>query len=217
MSESDSHQWLLLAASLPGREASTARVRLWRTLKELGAANLRDGVTLVPASAAMRERLEEIVEQAESEGGSAWLFEIPPQMRATEQKLTALFDRAEAYDAFLPALAALRAEMTQLDEATARRRLRQIERNFASIAQIDFFPAAGQARLREMLDQVRASVNRRFSPEEPIASQGAIIRRELKAFQGQRWATRKRLWIDRATSAWLIQRFVDPRATFQWL
>jgi hypothetical protein len=45
-------------------------------LKELGAANLRDGVTLVPASGAAKERLGEIVRAIESEQGSAWLFEI---------------------------------------------------------------------------------------------------------------------------------------------
>jgi hypothetical protein len=31
------------------------------------------------------------------------------------------------------------------------------------------------------------------------------------------WATRKRLWVDRVASAWLIRRFIDPAARFQWL
>jgi len=32
-----------------------------------------------------------------------------------------------------------------------------------------------------------------------------------------RWATRRRPWVDRVASAWLIQRFIDRDARFQWL
>ncbi|MBK7591503.1 MAG: chromate resistance protein [Betaproteobacteria bacterium] len=31
------------------------------------------------------------------------------------------------------------------------------------------------------------------------------------------WATRKRPWIDRLASAWLISRHIDPKAQFVWL
>lgn len=31
------------------------------------------------------------------------------------------------------------------------------------------------------------------------------------------WATRRRPWVDRLASAWLIQRFIDPEARFLWL
>ncbi len=31
------------------------------------------------------------------------------------------------------------------------------------------------------------------------------------------WATRRRPWVDRLASAWLIQRFIDPDARFLWL
>jgi hypothetical protein len=212
-----SQNWLLLAASLPGREASTARVRLWRTLQEIGAANLRDGVTLLPASAAARERLGEVLADVESSAGSGWLFEIAAQAPALEKRLAALFDRTEAYAGLGPAMTALRQDLPRLDEAAARRRLEQIERSLESVATTDFFPNAGQAQSREKLDKLRASVNRKFSPEEPAAARGEISRCDSKLFRRQRWATRKHLWVDRAASAWLIRRFIDPEATFHWL
>ena len=34
---------------------------------------------------------------------------------------------------------------------------------------------------------------------------------------GRTWATRRRLWVDRVASAWLIRRFIDRDARFQWL
>ena len=36
-------------------------------------------------------------------------------------------------------------------------------------------------------------------------------------YQGRTWATRRRLWVDRVASAWLIRRFIDHEANFLWL
>jgi hypothetical protein len=37
------------------------------------------------------------------------------------------------------------------------------------------------------------------------------------AFRGRLWATRRRPWVDRLASAWLIRRFIDDEARFLWL
>jgi hypothetical protein len=207
----------MLAASLPGREASSARVRLWRSLKDLGAANLRDGVTLVPASGERLARFAAIARDIESEDGAAWVLSLPAQAPAVEKRLRALFDRSESYQAIAPPLAALRKDLAALDEASARQRFRQLERELEAVEALDFFPGAERAKLRAALDKLRAALDRRFSPEEPSDQGGAVTRRSARQFQGQLWATRKRLWVDRAASAWLIRRFIDPRARFAWL
>ncbi len=57
----------------------------------------------------------------------------------------------------------------------------------------------------------------RFSPDEPRSLHRRIPRRDRAAFLGRSWATRQRMWIDRVCSAWLIRRFIDPKAKFIWL
>jgi len=217
MTNSEVTEWLLLAVSLPGREASSARVRLWRALKDLGASNLRDGVTLVPASPRNRDRFSEIAREAEADGGAAWILVLPAQEPTTEKKLRALFDRSDAYQPIAPAISELRKDLGRIDEATTRRRLRQIERDFEGVANLDFFPGATRNRLEGSVAKLRSSIDRRFSPEEPSSTSGAVPRRDARKFQGALWATRKRLWVDRVASAWLIRRFIDHRARFQWL
>jgi hypothetical protein len=217
MTDSGDPDWLLLAASLPGRDAGTARVRLWRKLKDVGAATLRDGVTVIPASAITRTRLTEIVRSIEKQGGTAWVFALPGQAPSLEKKLKALFDRREAYDLVANTAGALRKELAKLDEATARSRFRVIEAEFLSVAELDFFPGAPQTRSREALDRLRSALDRRFSPEEPAMPAGSVRLRDVREFRGAKWATRKRLWVDRVASAWLIRRFIDPSATFHWL
>jgi hypothetical protein len=209
--------WLLLAASLPGREAGTARVRLWRALKDAGAASLRDGVTLVPALPAIRQRLAEIAKDIEAEGGSAWIFELERQSSPVEKKLKRLFDRSELYHSLAPAIAGLRRELAAHDEAETRRRFRAIEQDFQAIVELDFFPGSVGAHSRGNLDKLRSAIDSRFSPQEPSRAEGNVVRRNRRDFGGGLWATRKRLWVDRAASAWLIKRFIDPRARFVWL
>jgi hypothetical protein len=217
MPNTQTPDWLLLAASLPGRDAGTARVRLWRTLRDAGAATLRDGVTVIPASAAAREQITGIVRSIEKQGGAAWVFVIPAQAPPLEKKLKALFDRREAYDVVARTLGMLRKDLALLDEASARRRFREIETEFLAIAGLDFFPGAPQARTKEGLDRLRSALDRRFSPAEPSMPAGFIARRDVRQFRGATWATRKRMWVDRVASAWLIRRFIDPRADFRWL
>lgn len=215
--KSNSIAWFVFTASLSGRTASTPRVRLWRALKELGAVTLRDGVTLLPASEAHREKLVEIGQQLETEGGQAWLFELPAQRPETDAQMRATFDRSDAYLEITAGLATLRSELPQLDEASARRRLRQVERDLESIARIDFFPGEAQVQAREALGELTTQTNRRFSPAEPTAANGEVERLDDLDYRGRTWATRKHLWVDRVASAWLIRRFIDEEARFVWL
>jgi hypothetical protein len=209
--------WLLLAASLPGRDASTARVRLWRALKDFGAANLRDGVTLAPRSPVTADKLEAIAADVEASGGSAWLLEMPPQGAAVERKLRDLFDRSQSYVQLKGLIVELRAELTHLDEADARAKLRELEAEVDAVVALDYFPGNAQAHARDSVEKLRAALNRKFSPAEPSSTHAEVSRRDPRRFRKQRWATRKRLWVDRVASAWLIRRFIDRDARFVWL
>ncbi|HWP41765.1 MAG TPA: chromate resistance protein ChrB domain-containing protein, partial [Blastocatellia bacterium] len=40
---------------------------------------------------------------------------------------------------------------------------------------------------------------------------------DLTKYQGQRWVTRRNLFIDRLASIWLIKRFIDKRARFHFV
>ena len=165
----------------------------------------------------MRARLTEIRGGVQEAGGSAWLLELPSQTAAVERKLRALFDRSASYAGFLPAVAALRKLLPSVDEAVARQRLRELEAELDARVALDFFPGAPQARARETLDKLRARINQRFSPAEPTSVSGSVPPRRLADYRKQRWATRKRMWVDRVASAWLIGQFIDHDATFVWL
>lgn len=210
-------KWLIFLANLPGRSASTPRVRLWRAMKELGAGTLRDGVALFPASEELREKLLAVRAQFEADGGTVWLLELAEQSPDVESEMRDLFDRSDAIREVGAEAAALRSELPGLDEATSRRRLRQLERDFDAIQRIDFFPGAAAADLSQLLADLTILINQRFSPSEPSAQGGTIARLDPGTYRNRIWATRRRLWVDRVASAWLIRRFIDAEARFLWL
>jgi hypothetical protein len=211
-----SDSWLMLVASLTGRSPAP-RMRLWRALKGAGAAALRDGVYVLPASeeawALFRGQADEVARV----GGHAHVVPFTATDPKQDADLRRGFDRTEAYAPGLERLAALRAKLQALAEVEARRRLAGVRRELEAIAATDFFPGNARAQVEAALADAEHAVNAQFAPDEPHTVQAAIPRRRVADYHRRTWATRRHLWVDRVSSAWLIRRFIDPRARFLWL
>jgi hypothetical protein len=212
---SEKNSWLLFIMSQPGK-STTPRIRLWRLLKGLGAAVLRDGVYLLPHREMLRQALEEQVQGVQTLGGAAYVLAVEP-VTATDAHFRALFDRSEEYAALLTTVSQLRATLTEASEAPARRVLQQVRREYEALAAIDYFPGPAQVQTAQALAEAEAAVTRYYAPDEPQPLHTGIRHLERTAYRGKQWATRQRVWVDRVASAWLIRRFIDPNARFLWL
>ena len=212
---SEKNPWLVFLMSQPGK-SPTPRIRLWRLLKGLGAAVLRDGVYLLPDREPLRQALEEQVQGVHTLGGAAYVLVVEP-VTATEAHFRALFDRREDYATLLAAIAQWRATLAKETESQARRALQQLRREHEAIVVIDYFPGPAQTQSAQALAEADAAVTRQFSPDEPQPLHTGIRHLERTAYRGKLWATRQRVWVDRVASAWLIRRFIDPEARFLWV
>ncbi len=209
-------RWLLLITNLPGRN-QTLRMRLWRALKATGSVSLRDGAYLLPASERARRVFETQAAEIQSAGGSTNILSFEAESPLQQQAFQALFDRAADYQEIMERLTALRRKLAKLDEPAARRGLETLRRDLAQAVIGDFFPGESRKQAEGALTDAEAALAARFSPNEPRAVHRKIPRRNAGDYQGRTWATRERLWIDRVCSAWLIRRFIDPKAAFLWL
>ena len=94
---------------------------------------------------------------------------------------------------------------------------RKLQREFDAIRTTDFF--SGEARVEA--EAAWADLSRRIdgllAPDEPHETEGQIPELDASLYQGRTWPTRRRLWVDRVASAWLIRRFIDREARFRWL
>jgi hypothetical protein len=195
-------EWLTLVTTLPARNTA-ARMRLWRAIKALGCATLRDGVYLLPAREDTDASLRALADEVEAAEGSAEVLHVAAN-GGQDTRFRQLFDRSAGYGTLIDEIRA-----ATIDEKS----LRRLTREFSALAATDYFPTAARDQTRQALDELAA----RLSPGEPHAATGAIRRLAGADFSGRTWATRKNLWVDRMASAWLIRRFIDTAAQFLWL
>jgi hypothetical protein len=208
--------WLLLITNLPGHNP-TLRMRLWRAIKAGGAGPLRDGVYLLPDSPGARTLFEEHAKDIREGGGVAYILPLETDSQDQTEAFRALFDRTADYAEVLVRLNAFKRDVATLTEVEGRQQLTAIGREVAALIERDYFPGKAREQMETALADAQAALDARFSPDEPRAGKQKIKRLDLQDYRGRTWATRERLWIDRVASAWLIRRFIDPRAKFVWL
>lgn len=209
----DNITWMLIVLTLPTQNA-TARMRIWRGLKGLGCAALRDGAWLLPETAATQKALEALADETRASGGTAWLLRLDAENHQSAA-FRVMFDRTAEYGDLL-------ADITHFDPlaenvTTANKALKSLRRRYETLVEQDYFPGASKLEAEARLKALTATLASRLSPNEPHFQDGQPERLSLTDFQQQTWATRQDLWVDRLASAWLIRRFIDRRARFAWL
>lgn len=208
--------WVLLIVSLP-TTANTARMRIWRSVKACVCAALRDGAYLLPDVGEHKYALQQLLSEAEREGGSGWLLPVVTKSPRDMLRLQAQFDRSDDYHTFAATLEAARPALSGMAAADLQRQLRKWRKEFETLRSLDFFPNDASRRAdAAWLDFVHLAETL-LSPGEPQVAGGDVPRRDPAEYQGRTWATRRGLWVDRVASAWLIRRFIDADARFLWL
>lgn len=205
-------RWLLLITSLPTANA-TVRQRAWRALRASGAAVLRDGVYILPDRSDCRSALDAVAGEVMTGEGSAWLLDIA----APTDDFAPLFDRSVDYAGLLEETASGLAALAAKPPLEVSRQARRIRKSFDAVTATDFFPGDAQEHATQALQDLELAMARALAPDEPSADAVEILRRDADAFRGRVWATRRRPWVDRLASAWLIKRFIDADAHFLWL
>ena len=208
--------WLLLVVSLP-TSGATARMRLWRGLKALGCVAMRDGAYLLPAGPEREQALQALADDCLREGGSAWRMDVQPRTADEDRAYRQLFDRREDYAALREAWREAGAGLAALGTAELTRLQRKLQREYEALRGIDFFPGDAALEAEAAWVELDKRIAGLLSPDEPQETAGGIPRLQIEDYQGRVWATRRRLWVDRVASAWLICRFIDREARFQWL
>ncbi len=207
------NKWLTLITSLPTGNA-TDRMRAWRALKASGAAVLRDGVYLLPDRPECSETFNGIAADVDAAEGTAMVLRVeePPKGRFVD-----LFDRTADYTALLADVVKAQASLSPLTIPEVVKQVRKLRKQFSALGEIDFFPGSAQVQVESALEDLETAVARVQAPDEPHPADGDVKLLQVSDYRGRLWATRKRPWVDRLASAWLIRRFIDPDARILWL
>jgi hypothetical protein len=197
--------WLLLVFSLPTGRASQ-RVEVWRKLQKFGAVSLGNSGYLLPNDPANRERFEWLATLIRSYRGDASVIQVQSIDNLSTTQLVGRFAEARARD-YQGLIRELRKTLSAAPAKRSPARLNRLRQRFQETVAIDFFHSALRGRVEELLEAARG-VGRFSSGNDDV---GKISRKD---YRGRLWVTRPRPGVDRVSSAWLIRRFIDPKARF---
>ena len=173
-------------------------MRVWRALKSLGAAVLRDGVYLLPDSPSAHAAFTQQASEVDRCGGTAQVLRVDAPEAEQDRQFRALFDRAGDYARIMQLARKLKSGLSPRRLAAAARSMKQLRRDYESIRATDHFPGPAAAQAGELLAEVEMALT---APGEPSMKTGRIPRLNRKDYRGRTWATRARPWVDRLASA----------------
>jgi hypothetical protein len=186
-------RWLLLIHQLPPKP-DYFRVKIWRRLQGLGAVPIKNSVYALPFSDQATEDFQWLRKEITAGGGEASVCRAAFVDGLSDPQIETLFRAARDADY---------AEVTRAAENTASPGdVPRLERRLREITTLDHFGATGRKTAEAAVAKLKT--NRASRRQAGTARQP----------RGQTWITRPDVHVDRIASAWLIKRFIDPKARF---
>ena len=196
--------WLLLTFTLPTKRASQ-RVEVWRKLQRYGTVPLGNSGYLLPSNPANEERFQWLATSIRKYGGDASIVHVRSIDNISTPQLIARFAEARARE-YQELIRELQKFSSLPVQNRVVGRLSRLRGRFQEIVEVDFFDSPLQKRVGDLLAQAdEARVTTRVPETAPIKRQD---------YKNRVWVTRPRPGVDRSASAWLIRRFIDPKARF---
>ena len=225
--EKNKNRWVMLMYQLPTKP-SNLRVKAWRRIQKLGAVGIRNSAYVLPVQESHLEDFQWLKREIVDMGGEASVFIVDSVDDVENDEIEQLFRNARDidYSAILKSCDHLSDHLDNdvkekhLSPERVERhkaKLKKITSKFDEIRRIDFFSAPLGAEVEKRIETLRSYLSqvRGFeykSSELPVES---VL--DIGAFRGRIWVTRKELHIDRIASGWLIRRFIDDKAMFEFV
>jgi hypothetical protein len=210
-----SGKWLLLIHQIPPKP-DYFRVKVRRRLQRMGAVALKNSVYVLPVREDTLEDFRWLLREIVAEGGEATVCEAEMVEGITPAELEGMFaaERDAEYAALVTAAQGLGNPRDALGDeariAEVEAELGRLRRRMEEIEALDFFGATGRKGAERAIQTVEARLRR------PRVAGGGPAQRGGEEMQGRVWVTRRDVFIDRIASAWLIRRFIDPKARFKF-
>ncbi len=217
--------WLLFFYSVSSKPVSS-RMRIWRKLAKAGAVQLKGAVYILPFSDDHYDFLHWLVTEITAMKGEAAVVSIEKIDTMKDAEIVALFDqhRAADYRTLQKSCDDIDRRLGSILKGAKSQNLKGISSQFAKlnkefedIRRIDFFLSKERTALEKQIKRIRADL-RTVSGAATRQERPAVLALKSAAdYQNRTWLTRKRPFVDRMSSAWLIRKFIDSKAVFDFI
>ncbi len=216
--------WLLFFYSIPSKPVAS-RMKIWRKLTRVGALPFKGAVYILPDNEETLEYFQWLVSEVVSMGGEGAFVKVEKVETANNEEIVHLFNeqREREYRRVEKALEEIERKLAGIKKGGAipseKRLLKQfstIMREFEEIRKIDFFSSKGGEVIKRRVKLMESEI-RRITGLKIKKQQAVIASKSVKDYRGKIWVTRRNPFVDRMASAWLIKRFIDKEAVFQFM
>lgn len=217
--------WLLFFYSVPSKPVSN-RMKVWRKLIKAGAVQLKGSVYILPFNEDHYEFLQWLVFEIAGMKGEAAFVKIEKVDTMKDPEIIALFNRQRAgdYKVIEKALEDIERRLSSTQKGGKSQnipdmadQIARIRKDFEELKKTDFFSSDEGKSLAARIKQADAQIKSNSVTVALMEGPAAIIPHSLDDYQGKKWATRKKPFVDRMSSAWLIRKFIDKAATFVFM
>jgi hypothetical protein len=216
--------WLLFFYTVPAKPGNL-RMKVWRRLIKMGAASLKGSVYILPYSEDHLEALHWLTGEVASLGGEAAFAKVERIETMRDEEMVFLFQvqRRHDYAPIAAALEALEVQLSSLEQQQDSKGLERVKgafqkllKDYRAVHGIDFFHCPQGSDLQERLERFEERFTN-LTAHPQAERPKSVGPRSKEDYQGRVWVTRRNPFVDRMASAWLIRRFIDPQARFEFL
>lgn len=216
--------WLLFFYSAPSKPVSN-RMKIWRRLLKAGAVQFKGAVYLLPYRDDHYEFCQWLVSEVTTMGGEAAFVRVEKFETIKDNEIIQLFNqqRESNYRVVEKGLEDIENKIQAVQKRgwgqNDRKLLWQLSsyvKEFEEIRNRDFFSLKMGYALKKKIETLRSEMKKSVEPNTKEHT-AIIVRRNVRDYQGKTWVTRKRPFVDRMASAWLIRKFIDQKAVFGFI
>jgi len=200
-------------------------MKIWRKLNRAGAVQFKGAAYLMPYNERHYGFLDSLVSDVSSLGGEAAMIKAEHVENMEDKNLVSLFNhqREKEYNVQRKSLRNLKIKVDSIQKGSLLHDADKLKSEFngclkeyEEVKKRDFFSSeVGNALYKEIrvLQRKLDEITRGESRQPPCA----ITPRKINDYKGRTWVTRPKPFVDRMATAWLVKKFIDSGAQFEFV
>jgi len=220
--------WLLIFYTVPSKPVNN-RMKIWRKLANAGAVQIKGAVYILPYSEEHYEFFQWLISEVMVMGGEGAFVRVEHVETMKDHEVIDLFNKQreleykkieKGLDEFERKLNSIKKGSKGFNTKTLLGQFNRYKKEYEGIRKRDFFSSKPGLMIENKLKDIPKGIKdlSGFYEKRPkIIPSTFIPLKNVKNYKRKIWVTRKNPFVDRMASAWLIKKFIDEKASFQFI
>ena len=217
--------WLVFFYTVPSKPVNK-RMKIWRRLIKAGALHFKGSVYILPFSDDNLEFFQWLISEINAMGGEGAFVRTGNIETVKNSEIVKLFNQQKdneykriekELDEIERRLQSIKKGTKSLDGKKLLAQINKLIREFEDARRTDFFDAGYGSLLVKRIEAAYEEIRNIEGFKGKKEKAAEVIIRNIADYRGRTWVTRKKPFVDRIASAWLIKRFIDKKAVFEFI